>query len=189
MRLKTWQKLSYLDPKGLLVALRDLSMTHALSELPYNVASLRTNNLNKYREGRQCALFCYGMSQRLGVEIRFAMHEDGDIDSVGTYELAEERHFVPIQLKEHVPEIVRPEAALQAEIDKLRKYVDSSDLTVAFHLNRTGQVRLSELDFSRVPVKELWFFGATDESQDNWLLIGNLLSQNATFFNFSYPQI
>ena len=186
MRVKTWQQLPYFDPRGVLIALRELA-TNLPAELPYKVAALRTNQLKRYLEGRQCALLCYGMSQRMGVEVRFAMQEESDVDFVGRYETEGVINFVPIQLKEFVPDIVNPNASLQTELDKLSKYSDSADLVVAFHLNRTGTIHLSELDFSRVPVKQLWFFGACSEHQTDWLLIGDLLSPGATYFNFSYP--
>jgi hypothetical protein len=186
MRLKTWQKLSYLDPRSLLIALHELSIKLP-PELPYKVAALRTNQLKRYLEGRQCALLCYAMSQRMGVEIRFAMQEDSDVDFVGRYESEGTVYFIPIQIKEFVPDFVNPNASLQVELDKLEKYADSSDLVVAFHINRTGTVHLSELDFSRIPVKQLWFFGACSENQNEWLLLGDLLTPGARYFNFSYP--
>src|SRR3546814_9987611 len=39
-------------------------------------SSLRTNELKPYREGRQCALFCYGVGQRFGLDVRFAFRSE-----------------------------------------------------------------------------------------------------------------
>jgi hypothetical protein len=188
MRIKHWQTLHYLQPRGVLVALRAFALANPLHELPYAIGALRTNELRPIREGRQCALFCYGMSQFLGVDVRYAHDEQSDTDFVGRYERFDEVHFVPIQLKELVPSRVRTEVDLQHEIDKLSKYADSPDLVVAFHLNRDIQVELSALDFSKVPVKELWFFGALSRDQLQWRLIGNLLSVDARYFEFRYPE-
>lgn len=187
MRLRQWGKLEYFDPRALLIALNDLTAQIPLHKLPYKVASLRTNQLKRYREGRQCALFCFGIGQALGLEVRFAMQEESDIDFVGRFEKNDEVHFVPIQIKELVPEKVRHEADLQTEIDKLNKYADSQDLVVAFHVNRNIQLDPSALDLSKVPFKELWLFGATTESQEEWFLLGNLLSPSAHWHKFRYP--
>jgi len=59
---------------------------------------------------------------------------------------------------------------------------------VAFHINRDFRIEPAEIDFSAVPVKELWFFGATTPSQESWVLLGNLLSPSATCFEFTYPE-
>lgn len=187
MHLKEWQKLKYYNPKGVLMALREFASTHRIDKMPYAVASLRTNQLKIYREGRQCALFCYGMSKFLGVEIFFAFNEKSDTDFVGRFETLDEVHFVPIQVKELVPDRVNSSVEIQDEINKLSKYADSPDLVVAFHLNRNVRIVLSKIDFSRVPVKELWFFGGTTPDGEDWILIGNLLSPNARYFNFKYP--
>ena len=189
MRIKQWQKLEYYDPKGVLIALRNFALTNPLDELPYALSSLRTNQLKPYREGRQCALFCYAIAQHLGFDVRFAFNEQSDIDFVGRYEIPGEVLFVPIQVKEFVPNRVRANANLQDEINKLSKYADSQDLVVAFHLNRDAHIDLAELDFSSVPVKELWFFGASAPDQKNWLLLGNLLSPDAKHFEFEYPEV
>jgi hypothetical protein len=189
MRLRQWQKLEYYNPRGVLVALREFALAHPLNELPYALSALRTNQLKPYREGRQCALFCYAIGQVLGLDVRFAFNEQSDTDFVGRYELPGEVHFVPIQVKELVPNNVLSEVSLQGEIDKLSKYADSQDLVVAFHLNRDVRVELSKIDFSAVPVKELWFFGASAPDQENWVLIGNLLSTTAQYFEFKYPEV
>lgn len=127
-----------MDTKGFLVELAQLRDRLSLQDMPYNVASLRTNALKPYREGRQCALFCYGMGRLMGREVRFAQAEDADVDFVGRYEVDGTAHYVPIQMKEVVPAEVRVEVSLQQEIDKLAKYVDSQDLTVVFHVIGTS---------------------------------------------------
>lgn len=188
MRVRQWSKLSYYDPRGLLISLAQLSDRVAAADVPYNVASLRTNELNRFREGRQCALLCYGMSQFLGTEVRFAMFEQNDTDFIGRYERIGEVHYVPLQVKELVPDNVKADASLQAEIDKLAKYTDSKDLVVAFHLNRQEHIDFAQLDFSRVPVKELWFFGCISPATQEWLLFGNVLSTGCQAFKFHYPE-
>jgi len=187
MRERNWSRLPFYDPKGVLVALNKLSDEVAAWDLPYNVASLRTNGLRRYREGRQCALFCYGVGQRLGIDVRYAESEEQDIDFVVRFERDGFLNFVPLQLKELVPEQVSNSASLQVEIDKLEKYVDSSDLVVAFHLNRNFELVPEQLDFSRVRLRQLWFVGYTGRSTD-WLLLGDMLSAEAKPSFFRYPE-
>lgn len=187
MKVRQWSKLPYYDPKGLLIALDELSDQVATANLPYRLASLRTNELNRFREGRQCALFCYGMSQRLGAEVRFAILEENDTDFIGRYERPGEVHYVPLQIKELVPSEVRAAVTLQEEIDKLEKYTDSKDLVVAFHLNRAIHLDFAQLDLSRVPVMELWFFGCASPEDQEWMLFGNALSRQREASRFRYP--
>lgn len=184
---RQWEQLHYLDPERTLVGLRNIALTHPLHELSYSAASLRTRELRKYGEGRQAALFSYGMGQALGVPIGFAQHESGDHDIVVRYFADGVLHYVPVQLKEWVPDHVNPRATLQTELDKLNKYMSAGDLTVAFHLNRETTVHLSELEMPTSGIRELWFFGAKDSEQERWWLIGNLLSQSAKPYEFSYP--
>ena len=187
MRERRWSKLPFYDPKVLLIELGKLSSEVAGSGLPYKLASLRTNSLKPYREGRQCALFCYGIGQRLGLDIRFAFAEEQDLDFVARFEKDGAIHFVPLQMKEVVPERVSDTASLQREIDKLARYVDSSDLVVAFHLNRESQVVPEQLDLSRAKVGELWVVGYTGMDNE-WRLIGNFLSESAGASVFRYPE-
>lgn len=183
---REWLKYSYLDPKKILIGLRNIEQDYPLSELRYEAASLRTRELRPFGEGRQAALFCYGMGIALGVEVYFAQVERQDYDIVAHFVADNESHFVPIQLKEWVPDFLPNAGTLQDEVAKLSKYADSTDLVVAFHLNRTTRL---ELDHLVVPttVAELWFFGAMDPKQKRWHLIGNLLSPQYRAYEFEYP--
>ena len=187
MRERRWSQLPFYDPKGLLVELHKVSLDVAQADLPYNLSSLRTNSLNRYREGRQCALFCYGIGQRLETEVRFAFSEEQDIDFVSRYEVDEVVHLVPLQMKEVVPQRVRDAASLQEEIDKLSKYGDSSDLVVAFHLNRDARIVPQDLDFSRAKVREIWIVGSTGKDEE-WLLLGNMIGTDPRASVFRYPE-
>ena len=186
---REWEKLYFLNPTKLLVGFRDIAVQNPLHELPYEVASLRTHALRKFGEGRQAALFCYGMSQALGIETAFALSESRDHDIVVRFYANNRFNFVPVQLKEFVPNFLNEKATLQKELDKLSKYADSTDLVVVFYLNRVTTINLSELNFPKEKIGELWFFGASDPFQNQWTLIGNLLKENALSYNFNYPFI
>ena len=184
---REWQSLSYLDAQQVLVGLRVIELQYPLGELRYHAASLRTRELREFGEGRQAALFCYGMSQVLGVPVAFARSESQDYDVVVRYAANDQLNYAPVQLKEWVPDFLNPGTTLQDELDKLAKYVDSKDLAVALHLNREATVRIDELTLPYGNIGSLWFYGATEPSQTKWQIIGNLLADNPRRGEFLYP--
>lgn len=184
---REWLQFEYLDPEGILVGLREITRTFPLHELEYHARTLRSRKLRKYGEGRQAALFCYGMGCRLGVKVRFAQVERQDYDIIAAYEMNGEMNFVPVQLKEWVPDVLPSPQPLQMEIAKLAKYTDSSDLVVVFHLNRRERVILSELKYP-TNIGGLWFLGCTEPRQNHWTLIGDLLKEPGLASDFTYPE-
>ena len=184
---REWLRFTYQDPRKILVGLRGIAQTYPLHELRYQARSLRTRELRKFGEGRQAALLCYGISQALGLDVTFALVERQDFDLIARYEVDGEGRYVPVQLKEWVPAHLTEPQPLQVELNKLKKYADAGDLVVAFHLNRDERVVLSELSFPRT-IKELWFFGASERSQSNWVLIGDLLNEQPLAYEFAYPE-
>lgn len=184
---REWLQYPYLDPERILVGLRELSRSYPLHELEYHARTLRSRKLRKYGEGRQAALFCYGMGCRLGVKVWFAQVERQDYDIIAAYEMNGEINFAPVQLKEWVPDILPSSQPLQVELDKLGKYADSSDLVVVFHLNRRANVILSELTYPST-IGGLWFLGCTEPAQNHWTLIGDLLKEPGLASDFTYPE-
>ena len=184
---REWLKLQYIDPAHTLIRMRHIELTQPLEELPYKVASLRTNELRGPREARQGALFTYGLGQCLGVPINFALSEEQDYDIVVRYAANGIVNYLPVQLKEWVPETLNPQSTLQDEIDKLAKYVDSKNLAVAFYLNRDTSFNLSVLELPRERIGGLWLYGASNPLQERWFLVGNLLIPNAKAHEFTYP--
>lgn len=184
---REWHQYEYLDPEGILIGLREISRTLPLHELEYRVRTLRSRSLRRYGEGRQAALFCYGMGIRLGVKVRFAHVERQDYDIIAKYEMDGVMNFAPVQLKEWVPDILPSPQPLQAELDKLGKCTDSSDLIVVFHLNRRANVVLSTLTYPRT-IGGLWFLGCVEPSQNHWTLIGDILKEPGVASDFTYPE-
>lgn len=184
---REWLQYEYQDPEGILVELRKVARTLPLNEFRYDVRTLRSRKLRKFGEGRQAALFCYGMSCRLGVKVRFAQVERQDYDVVIAYEMDGETNFAPVQLKEWTPDILPSPQPLQVELDKLKKYTDSSDLAVVFHLNRQANVLLTELSYP-TNIGSLWFVGYTEPAQNHWTLIGDLLKDPGLANDFMYPE-
>ena len=124
---RTWvrraHKLQYRNPARVLAALRDLEPQVAASTLPEATKQLRTNNLKRYREMREAALFCHGMSVRLALNVELAMDESHDYDFVAAWTAKDTRFFVPVQLKEVVPVDLNAQSSVQSAVDKLSKYV------------------------------------------------------------------
>ena len=188
MTAREWKKLEFMNPEKFLIGLKQIYDDLPMELMPKDYASLRRRDVRYIGEARRCALFCYGVGNLLGVKIYFADYESSDYDYVGSYFHAGRLTYVPIQMKEFVPIGINPKVQLQDEIDKLKKYRDSSNLVVAMHINRKGLFQLSDLDFTNLPVKELWFFGAEEDSAQDWLVIGNLLKPTAVWHRFRYPE-
>jgi hypothetical protein len=186
MWLRAAEKLDYRDPGSFLVRLRQLEQVVAPSETPTKIKNLRTNELKPWREARDAALFCYGMSQRLGLPICFAKGESQDYDFVASWVADDVRHFAPVQLKEVVPTGLNTAASLAAVIEGLRIYGDSQELTVAVRFNQREYFEPSAIAVPRLNIAALWVFAAIERDQSEWGLWGNFLEQPEGT-RFAYP--
>lgn len=185
--LRAAGNLQFCDPHSYLVYLRELEVKIALSDTPSRIKSLRTNGLKEAREQRQAALFCEGMSQRIGQAVYFASHEDQDFDFVASWAIGNSPHFIPVQLKEVVPASLNPSATIDSVIHSLEKYTDSSDLTVAIHLNQVGRFEPEALKLQHLKLASVWVFGAVTADQSLWSLWGDFTKDDPSFTQFSYP--
>lgn len=184
---KEWLKYLYKDPRDMLIKFREIEREYSGKQIDPRTFRLRTRELKHVHEGRTAMLFAYGMqSTLLGVPLRVACVERDDYDCIATYERGNERVFVPIQIKELAPADLSPKADLQTELNKLKKYVSSDDLVVAFHLNRQTTIRFQELKVPPLSLGQLWFFGALAPNQDKWLLYGDVLAEPRPYY-FDYP--
>lgn len=176
IRLKEWMRLDYCDPEPLLVKLRAFAQSDAWQSQPYKISALRTRELKPYLERRQCAIFAYLMSHVVSSRVDVAYCEAGDYDSVMRYRYQDEIRFVPVQMKELVPEFLNPQQSLQILVDALKhRYPDSSDLTVAVHVNRNTTIQCDQLNVEGLQLQGLWIFGGHSEDQVEWRVVGNLL--------------
>ena len=144
--LKGFAALSYRDPAVVLRELRQIEAQMVGANLSPQVRNLRTNGLKHIREFRHAALFCHGMSLRLGYQVLFSPVESSDYDFVATWRTADAQHFARVQLKELVPAHLNEGATVQALVDGLSKY-SGDDLIVAIFLNREGRFSLEEVVF------------------------------------------
>ena len=183
-----WKSFAYLRPAVVLDRLRRIATSGMLTGLPDEVQTLRRRDLRYFLEGRQAALFCYGVGRALGVEVTFALCEKDDYDFVARYRIDDSEIYVPVQLKELVPIKLNGRADLQKLLDSVsRKYPTSSDLVVAIHINRDiTDLRPADLRLPR-GVGQLWFYGARDHAQDRWMIVGDLLQDPNLVREFTYP--
>jgi hypothetical protein len=185
--LRTARNLQYRDPHSFLVNLRKLEVELALSNTPSRISSLRTNGLKKAREQREAALFCKGMSERIGKTVYFASSEDQDFDFIAFWVIEGQQHYAPVQLKEVVPTTLNSNATLEFVIDGLEKYSDSSNLTVAIHLNQAARFNPDALRLRQLKVASVWVFFTVTANQSLWELWGNFTEDDPSCIQFSYP--
>lgn len=179
-------KLKFRDPLPFLKTLRSIEPAVAASDLPEKAKSLRTHSLKEWKELREAALFCYGMSQRIGQTVYLARGESHDYDFVASWIVGNERHLAPVQLKEVVPQSLNPSASLSRVLQSLTKYVDSEQLTVAIHLNQQGHFDPSSLAVPRLGIAALWIFASISDDGSEWGLWGNFL-EAPEGLRFGYP--
>jgi hypothetical protein len=186
--LRTVEKLTFEDPVPYLIQLRRREITVALSDMRPEEKAMRTNDLKIPREQREAALFCLGMSERLGHKVYFSVQEDQDYDFVARWMIGEMQHYAQVQLKEVVPVKMNLHSSIEGIVESLGRLTDSNGLTVAIHLNRECRFEPSLLKVpEKLKVASLWVFASTTADQSCWALWGNF-TENEPFGNqFSYP--
>jgi hypothetical protein len=118
--LKRWESLKYKNSTEWLKQLREIELKSTSLNLDDRVRALRTNKLKIWRESRQAALFCHGISKRLGHPIDIAMCEDQDYDFVARYETpGVYMNYIPVQLKEFVPDYLNLAQSLIVIFDSI----------------------------------------------------------------------
>lgn len=188
-RLRGYSKLEYGDPRGFLEALTPLDAAVSVSDLPSTVKHLRTNRLKAARECRDAAIFCLGMSQVLNTEVRFSPTEAQDYDFVATWELNNTRYFCPIQLKEFVSSELNSKATIQAVLNSLSKYADSTDITVAIKIGRDITFEPNDLRIpSELSIAAIWVYGAIAPDQLEWALWGDFTRGSTDGIKFQIPR-
>jgi hypothetical protein len=176
-----------IDPKSALKKLRTMvEFDVALSDLAPDVKALRTQGLKRHREIRAACLFCYGLSCWLQQPVWVYPIEDADYDFVAGWDVAPDRHFAPVQLKEVVPEELNPNSSLQSIVDGLIRYQASEQLTAAIHVNRQGRFDPRTIAIPSLKIAALWIFAAMAEDQSRWGLYGNMLEE-PVLTEFDYP--
>jgi hypothetical protein len=185
-RLRTLASLNYKNPRAVLLEMRKVELAIAPADIDARVRHLRTNDLRNVRELRAASLFCYGMSECMGMPMLVAHTEAQDYDAVVTWVRDGTQSFAPIQLKEVVPSELNPTASVQEVINRLTKYTDSPDLTVAIQLNRVISFTPGDLDIPPLRLAAIWIFCAISSDQSKWAIWGNFLDE-VECGEFTYP--
>lgn len=187
---REWERFEYFDPEIILPLLRDIrEQISSNTVTSLKVKSLRTNKLKSERESWDAAVFCHLLSLTFGQKICFSREEHSDYDSIFTWNEGDTQCYAPVQLKELVPASTNPHANLQEILKKLQKYLGYNDLIVGIKLNRRERIDFSSLDPNNLPIRELWMFGATTESQSHWSLFGEFMSGNAYQYEYDLPYV
>ncbi|MBU4455823.1 hypothetical protein KJ586_04925 [Patescibacteria group bacterium] len=148
--------------------------------------TLRRNNLKKYREGRDAALFCLGMTKVQGTTVFFAPLEAQDYDFVTLWLNGDEAIYTPVQLKEVVPESLNLNSNVNDTLAKLTKYSGSHRTVVALRVNREIHLELNSIQFPRIRLGGIWLYGAAGPDQQKWSIYGDLLNE-PQLWEYEYP--
>ncbi len=189
IKLKTFEKLEYGDPRGFLRELIHVDAEISLSNLTPKIKHLRTNSLKQFREQRDAAIFCIGMAKVLNTSVRFSPVEEQDYDFVATWQSQDQPHYCPVQLKELVSSELNPSQLIQDVMNGLSKYTDSMDLTVAVKFNRIARFEQTNLQIPQtLCIGGLWVFGSIAEDQSEWALWGDFVSGSTDEIKFQIPR-
>jgi hypothetical protein len=187
IQINEWKRLAWYEPAEFLRGLRRAEVRIADWDLEPKVRHLRTHELRPQLEARQAALFAHGMSEAVGSQVLFAMHEAGDHDFVTAHASGDTRHFTPIQLKEWVPPDLNPRQSLHDILNKLPSvYPTPSRTAVAIHVNRPTRIEFAEMEIPNIALGGLWLFGASAPDQTEWFLYGSLLHE-PLLYTYRYP--
>jgi hypothetical protein len=128
------------------------------------------------------------MSRKFERPVSFAPIEAADHDFIVRFDHKGTTHFVPVQLKELVPEDLNPEASLDQLIKKLSTRPVQTDTVLAIRLNRRTREDLTPKRFAEIPFKEVWLFWAASPDAIQWRLFGDLKC-DPELTEFSYPDL
>src|SRR2546428_8625062 len=182
-----WGTLTYHDPARILRKLRAIERKLAHVEIDDLVRQLRTNELKKYREWTDAALFTYGMGLAQGVPMGYATEEAGDYDFVTAWHRDDQQSFCPVQLKELPPRDRNPTATLEGLLRNLRPAPAPSRTVLAVKLNRATRLNLKSLALPPIPFAQLWFFWAAAPDGTRYALYGDALTMPG-HIEFDYPE-
>jgi hypothetical protein len=188
-RTREWKDLHRIDPAFFLREIRKVEA--GLSpNLDPRIRALRDRGQEHFLEARQGCLFCYGMSQKLGVTVSFIPVERQDYDGVAVWLDGDIERYCPLQLKELVPAKLNPNDTINARLAALKKYRDSADLVVAIHHTRTGRIEPNDIHIpTDVSLAGIYVFAATSADQTRWALLGDFTKDRDewTILEFDYP--
>lgn len=184
---REWLQYRYVDPTGLLVDMNSLAARYQAQGWSPEEMSLRNQELRRYHETRQGALFCHGLATAvLHRPVLFAPVENEDFDGIARWKRSDGEVFTPVQLKELVPAHLNPNTTIEEQTEKLKRY-NSPQLVVAIHLNRAVRFDLAKLRVPKLNIGELWMLGAVSPDGRDWMLYGDFTKGEPRPYPFHYP--
>jgi hypothetical protein len=186
IRINRWSKFRYHDPRTVLIALRELEIEVARSDLDERVKSLRTNKLKKHREFREAAVFCHALGFIQNKTIHFARCEEEGYDFIMLQPDGDRLLFSPLQIKELVPSALNVQSSLDEILAGLGRYASASDTVVAIHINRRMRMDLKTITLPDIPVGQIWLFGGADDVPMEFALYGDLCRE-PQLYQFALP--
>ncbi|MCU0955390.1 MAG: hypothetical protein MUC37_12480 [Hyphomicrobium sp.] len=169
-------KLQYYDPLYALPELRKVQL--AISELqniPNSIRNLRTRKLKRERELWMAFLLAYGLRARTGLPLLLADDEESDHDVVLATVANDLPHFLPVQLKEVVPEDLNPTANVQNIIDDTFAKRSYQDTLLAIKITQNYSFDPNGLVVPPFSFAGIWIFAAVSPDQSRWALWGDFI--------------
>jgi len=188
IQAREFRQLTWHNPRQVLINYRFVE-----SQLPANmddrVRRLRTNELKKLREGRDAAIFAFGLGEVvLKSDVLIAKSEKSDYDFVVCWSREEGEYFYPVQLKELPPDDLNPQVSLEDLYMKASKYNGPTTISMAIKVNRSMALNYRPWGEKNKPnINELWLFGCSSQDQSEWFIYGDVLKRDPRFLNFKYP--
>ncbi len=171
-RLNHFRSLHFHDPARILRELRKFE--HGMpADVDPLVARLRTNDLRRYREWRDAALFTYGIGLATSRDIGYATEEAEDYDFITAWLHEGEQSFCPVQLKELPPADIAPKASLEALLTTLARFTQSTTTVLVIRLNRAEWIDFDSINLPAVGFAQVWLLGAASADASRWLLVGD----------------
>lgn len=186
-QLNHWRKLEYHDPAVILRRLRALEIEISGLDIDSQVRRLRTQELKKYREWRDAAVFSYGIGLAQGWSLTYATEERSDYDFVTRWCVEDTENFCPVQLKELPPADLNPSVSIEQILRGSSKVARKSSTVLAVKLNRRDQLDLTKIGIPSLPWQQLWLFWSTAPDATRWALYGDALNAPGQF-EFEYPK-
>lgn len=178
IQLRYFQSLNYHDPQAYLRDVSKIYSNDCFDNLSPEIRNLRTNDLKLHRERLDAAIFCLGACAITNMSVWFDSIEDQDYDFVLRLGEGENHQFVPVQLKEYVPDYLNNRSSLQGIVDKIaEKYRSSPKLTVAIKYNNASHFNPSDLVIPKnLNIKELYVFGSISKDGKQWRIWGDFIN-------------
>lgn len=169
-------KLQYYDPLYAVPELRKVQLAISeLQDIPNSIRNLRIRKLKRERELWMAFLLAFGLRARTGRPFLLADDEESDHDVVFATIVKDLPHFLPVQLKEVVPEDLNPTANVQKIIDDTVSKRSYQDTLLAIKITQNYRFDPTEIVVPPFSFAGIWIFAAVSADQSRWALWGDFI--------------